>query len=113
MEGEIKMEDIKTIVLKRINYIDLNTLCDVVDKLKLYNVNFYNNKGEFIYEKFKKDCIKTSKKLFKNDKPINGIRYQFCDFMSAIQTIVGIRNMCEFMGENTKLEDILEEIREL
>jgi hypothetical protein len=107
------MEDIKTIVYKRINYIDLDILCDAVDKFKVYGVNFYNKKGQFDYDKFRKGCIKTSKKLFENDKPINGIRYQFCDFMSVVQTIVGIRNMCEFMSENTKTDDILEEIREL
>jgi len=69
--------------------------------------------GEFDYDKFREDCIKTSKKLFKNDKPINGIRYQFCDFMSAVQIIVGIRNISEFMSENTELDNIVEEIQEL
>jgi hypothetical protein len=94
------METIEVTVNKRIQTIDLNLLCDVVDKFKNYGVNFYNRKGEFVFDKFRKDCIKTSKLLFKNDKPVNDIRYQLCDFMSAVQTIVGIRNITEFMNEN-------------
>jgi len=90
----------ETIVKKRIQTIDLNLLCDTVDKFERYGVNFYNRKGEFVFDKFKKDCIKTSKLLFKNDKPVNDIRYQLCDFMSAIQAIVGIRNITEFMSES-------------
>jgi hypothetical protein len=86
------MEIIETIVIKRIKFIDLDLLCDIVDKLKKYNVNLYNKKGEFIFDKFKSDCIKTFKLLLKNNKPV-------CDFISAVQTIVGIRNITEFMNE--------------
>ena len=85
---------------KRIQNLDLDLLCDMVDKFEKYGVNFYNWNGEFIFDKFKKDCIKTSKLLFKNDKPVNDIRYQLCDFMSAVQTIVGTRNITEFMSES-------------
>ncbi len=94
------MTAIEVTVNKRIQTIDLNLLCDMVDKFERYGVKFYNRKGEFVFNKFKKDCIKTSKLLFKNDKPVNDIRYQLCDFMSAVQTIVGIRNIAEFMSEN-------------
>ena len=62
-------------------------------------LNFYNNNGEFIFEKFRSDCIKTCDLLFKKDKPHpnTGIKYELSDFMSAVQTIVGIRNITEFM----------------
>jgi len=98
------MEDIEIKVIKRIQCIDLDLLCDTVDKLAKYNVGFYNRNGEFKFDKFKKDCIKTIELLMKNDIPIpnptTGIRYQLYDFMSAVQTIVGIRNIGKFMMDN-------------
>ena len=93
------MEELEQIILKRIQIMDLNSLCNTVDKLKVYGLNFYNNNGEFIFEKFRSDCIKTCDLLFKKDKPHpnTGIKYELSDFMSAVQTIVGIRNITEFM----------------
>jgi hypothetical protein len=93
------MDNLESNIMKRINCIDLDVLCDIVDTFKKYNVNFYNRKGVFEFNKFRNDCIKTSKILFKKDKPVNGIRYQLCDFLSAIQTLVGIRNMTGFMSK--------------
>lgn len=93
------MEKIKTIVEKRISAIDPSLLCSVTSSLEKYGVALYNKKGEFVFDDFKKDCTKTSKLLFKNDKPINGIRCQLCEFMSLVQVVVGIRNMNKFIGE--------------
>jgi len=98
------MENLETQVLKRIQNIDLNMLNNIIDKLAMYGIIFYNNYGEFEFNKFKNDCYKTHKLLYKNNKPDPdiGIKYQLCDFMSAIQSIVGIRNLAEFMGKKLK-----------
>lgn len=96
------MEELKNIILKRVQTIDLNLLCDTVDKLESYGVNFYNRSGKFIYEKFQQDCINTCNLLSKKDIPNldTGIKYKLCDFMSAVQSIVGIRNMAKFMSSD-------------
>lgn len=98
------MDDLEQVVKQRINVMDLDILCDAIDKLKQYNINFYNNQGKFNFNKFRKDCHKTVKLLFKKDESINGIRYQMCDCLNAIQTIVGIRNSVEFMSEDNLLK---------
>lgn len=97
------MTDLERIVSLRIQEIDFNLFCDTVEKLEKYGVKFYNKQGSFVFEKFRKDCYKTHLLLYKNEKTsleTGGIRYQLCDFMSAVQTIVGIRNLTEFMSKD-------------
>jgi len=65
------MEDLETKVQKRIDDIDFNLFCDVIDKLQVYGVNLYNGEGEWDFDQFRKDCKKTSNILFKNDKKIH------------------------------------------
>lgn len=65
------MEDIKIQTEERIQSIDFNLFCDTVEKLESYGVKFYNQ-----------------------------IRYELCDFLSAVTTIFGFKNMGNFMAEN-------------
>ena len=107
------MDSLEKIVIQRIQTIDLDLLCDIVEKFKKYGVNFYNRQGRFDYNKFRQDCQKTSLKLFKNDMPhpVTNIRYQYADFLSAVQTITGIRNFNRFMAEaDNRMESIANEI---
>ena len=105
------MNDLFEETIKRIDNMDIDHFHTIIDRLSFYGVNFYNKNGFFNFNKFKNDCIETSNLLYKNDipHPVTNIRYQLCDFLSLVQTIVGIRNYNEFM--KTKLDDILEEIR--
>jgi hypothetical protein len=84
--------------MKRMSDMDLEIFCDTINTLKKYNVNIFT-KGIFNFEKFKSDCKNAVELLSKNDEPINGIRYELCDLLSAVQTIVGLRNIGEFMSE--------------
>lgn len=92
------MDSLEEIINSRINNLDIEILNRTVNKLKLYNVNLFNNQNEFIYEDFRNDYFKTYDLLFKNDILVNGIKYQLCDFMSAVQVIVGIRNFNRFLS---------------
>ena len=105
------MEDLKIIITKRINDMPLSILQDTIEKLQAYGVCFYNNCGVFNFNKFKKDCIETSKILFENDKPHfqTNIRYQLCDFLSTVQTITGIRNFTKFMHDDSLSARLKEE----
>jgi len=98
-KGSDFVEDLETKVQKRIDNMNFNLFCDVIDKLQVYGVNLYNGLGEWDFGQFRNDCKKTFNLLFKNDepRPETGIKYQLCDFMSAVQAIVGIRNITEFM----------------
>jgi len=93
------MEELETKIQKRIDNIDFDLFCDVIDKLQVYGVNLYNGEGEWDFEQFRNSCKKTFGLLSKNDEPHpeTGIKYQLCYFMSAVQAIVGIRNITEFM----------------
>jgi len=93
------MEDLETKIQKRIDDINFNLFCGVVDKLQIYGVNLYNGEGEWDFNQFRNSCKKTFGLLFKNDKPhsVTGIKYQLCDFMSALQALVGMKNITEFM----------------
>jgi len=86
-------------IQKRIEDMDFDLFCDIVDKLQVYGVNLYNGEGEWDFNQFREDCKKTSNILLKNDEPhpVTAIRYQLCDFMSTVQAIIGIRNISEFM----------------
>ena len=98
-EGNDYMENLETKVQKRIDDINFDLFCDVIDKLQVYGVNLYNGEGEWDFDKFRNDCKNTFKILFKTDEPHpeTGIKYQLCDFMSAVQATVGIKNITEFM----------------
>jgi len=93
------MEDLESKVQQRIDDINFDLFCDVIDKLQVYGVNLYNGEGKWDFNQFRNDCKKTYNILFKNDKthPETVIKYQLCDFMSAVQAIVGIRDITEFM----------------
>lgn len=93
------MEDLETKVQKRIDDINFDLFCDIIDKLQIYGVNLYNGEGEWDFDQFRRDCQNTYKLLYKNDvpDPETGIKYQLCDFMSAVQALVGIRNITEFI----------------
>ncbi len=93
------MESVKEIIIKRINSIDEDVLNKVTDTLKMYGVNLLNDNNEFILEDFRNDYFKTYDFLFRKDIPINGIRYQLYDFVSAVQVIVGVRNFYRFLSE--------------
>ena len=45
--------------------MDFGLLCDMVDKLAKYSVNFYDNHQYFIFNDFKKDCIKQARYYLK------------------------------------------------
>lgn len=91
------MTHIKDIIIKRIELIDEDMLLNTINKLKYYNVNLFNDQGQLDYENFRNSYFKTYDLLFETDIPVNGIRYQLCDFMSAVQVIVGIRNFNRFI----------------
>ena len=93
------MENLESKIQKRIDNINFDLFCEIIDKFQVYGVNLYNGEGEWDFDQFRKDCQKTYALLFKKDKPdiVTGIKYQLCDFMSAVQAIVGIRNITEFM----------------
>lgn len=92
------MESIEEIIIKRIDYLEDSVLQNTIAKLKSYNVNLFGNQNKFILEDFRNDYFKTYNLLFENDIPVNGIKYQLCDFMSSIQVIVGIRNFNRFIS---------------
>lgn len=96
------LEKIISIRIQKMQKMDFNLFCNTINKLEKYGVNFYNKQGSFVFDKFKKDCYKTHLLLYKNDNPNSktGIKYQLCDFMEAIQTIVGIRNLAKFMSKD-------------
>jgi len=91
------LKDTEVIVLRRISCIDKAMLDEIIERFKLYGVSFYNSYGDFDYQNVRAQCIDMANVLYKNEEPINGIRYQFCDFMSIIQSFVGIRNISSFM----------------
>ncbi len=93
------MENLESKIIKRVESIDTNTFQKIIENLKKYNLNYYDNFGNFSFNQFRRDCMFTTEILFKNDTPhpSTGIRYQLCDFLSLIYTIVGVRNMTEFM----------------
>lgn len=88
-------------ILKRIQCLPKDILQESVNKLKKYNVKFYNRDGSFDYDMFRERCRETAEILFQNDKPHTEteIRYQLCDFLSVVETIVGLRNFGDFMSD--------------
>ena len=92
------MENIEEIIIKRINNLECDVLNRTINRLKVYNVYLFNNQGVFNCKDFRKDYFKTYNLLFKNDIPVNGIKYQLCDFMSSVQVIVGIINYNRFLN---------------
>ncbi len=106
------MNNLESKILHRINELkNLNSLDDIINRLSVYGITFYNNKGNFKLNQFKDDCIKITNILLKNDKshPETGIRYQLCDFLSIVQTIVGIRNFNQFIYDDSLITRIKRE----
>jgi len=89
---------IEETIAKRIYSIDYDVLKRITDTLNLYGVNLLDNQGKFNLKEFRNDYFKTYDLLFKNDIPVNGIRYQLCNFVSAVQEIVGLRNFYRFLN---------------
>ena len=91
------MTDLEMVTLKRIEEIPHGLFLDTLEKLKKYDVNFYDELGTFNFNNFRIQCQETMITLSENDNSVDGIRYQFCDFMILVQTLVGLRHMGEFM----------------
>lgn len=94
------MDKLERDIIIRIQEIPFDLFIDVTEKLKKYNVNFYDKSKQFNFNEFRLECQKTMKLLYKRDKPVNGIRYELCDFMSLMLTLVGIKNMNKFIYGN-------------
>lgn len=97
------MDNLETKITKRVQEIPFDLFYDSVEILEKYNVNFYNEFGNFDFNKFRVDCQNIMNTLFKNDKPINGIKYQLCEFMKTVQMLVGLRDMSEFIYDNPNI----------
>ena len=91
------MTNLEMVTLKRIEGIPSGLLLDTIEKLKKHSVNFYDELGTFNFNNFRIQCQETMITLSENDNPVDGIRYQFCDFMILVQTLVGLRHMGEFI----------------
>lgn len=93
------MDELQTIIMKRINTMDLDMFCEAVNELKNYDITFYNRRGKFEYEKFQKDCNIKAKKLFDNEnKKSNKTYYCLDNFIYILQSIVGRRNVVKFLS---------------
>lgn len=93
------MEELETIITKRINSFDPSFLSKIINDLNKYNVNLYDEQGEFNFISFTKECSLANKTLYSNDVPDakTNIRYNYCNFLSIIQTITGLRNFDRFV----------------
>ena len=91
------MTDLEMVTLKRMEEIPSDLFLNTLEKLKKYGVNFYDESKRFNFNKFRIQCQETMVTLSENDNPIDGVRYQFCDFMILVQTLVGLRHMGEFI----------------
>lgn len=100
MGGGYVKDNIKDNIINRLKDMPSDHIHELINKLQMYNIAFYNNQGEFSYCDFQSDCIETINYLLKSEKPdpTTNIRYVLCYLMGIIGAIVGVRNLYGFMN---------------